>query len=90
MKKPLIIQADRTIRLRGIVVSHEQEITLKYALSAYGFVLADLPPGEYSLTEFADKIAAVYNGSVPQTAAVLRTLDEVQQQTDNYVPQQAA
>lgn len=90
MKTPLIIQPNRAITLKGIVVSPEQEITLRYALSAYSFVLFDLPAGEYSLTVLADKIAAAYDGSVPQTSAVLRTLAEVQQQTDAHEQRQAA
>lgn len=90
MKTPLIIQPNRTITLKGVVASLAQEITLRYALSAYSFVLFDLPAGAYSLTVFADKIAAAYDGSVPQTSAVLSTLEEVQQQTDAYVQRQAA
>lgn len=90
MKQPLTILPNRSIRLMGVVVSPEQEITLKYAVAAYGFILADLPPGSYSLTQFADKIQSAYDGTVPQTAAVLRTLDEVQTQTDSFVPKQVA
>lgn len=82
--KLLTVKDDRTLRLSEVKATNSQAITVEYGLRAYGYLLTSRPPASYTLSEVAQLIAEHYDGTVPQTAAVLRDLDAVQAQTEAH------